>query len=132
MTKKNLTFLYLKKNAPFNCFTFFNQSISKKDRQLENQERTAHQNKLVFILKGLIFLPSPNPKTILGNGLTGTVRTAINILIPYFMNSPGIHLKSNFVNSDKTIMNWKYILRNNVKDNFAILIFLCFLYSVAL
>lgn len=81
---------------------------------------------------GLIFLPSPNPKTILGNGLTSTVRTAINILIPSFMNSPGIHLKSNFVNCDKIIMKWKSILRNNVKDNFAVLILLCFFYNATL
>lgn len=78
----------------------------------------------------LIVLSPPNPKTLLGNGLTSAVKIVISILFPNFMKSPGIHLKSNFANCDQKMMNWKHFLRNNVKDNFAVLILLCLAYSV--
>lgn len=124
--KRGTNILLFKENTPFNYSTFLNQSVLKKNKRLESLLLWKARNKHSTPEKAvLIVLPPANPKNLLGNDLTCTVKIAINILFPNFRKPPGIHLKSDFANHDQKIMNWKHFLRNNVKDNFVVLILLC-------
>lgn len=124
--KRTSNISLFKENTPFNYSTFLNQSVSKKNRQAESllvmksQEQTLHNRKSCFNSSRKPFWEMLLP----------AVKIAINILFPNFMKSPGIHLKSNFANDDQKMMNWKHFLRNNVKDNFAVLVLLFLAYSV--
>lgn len=133
MKKKISNISLFKENTPSNHSTFFIQSVSKKNEQVESllvmksQEQTLHTRKSWFNINRS---PPSKPKSLLGNHLTSAVKIAISNLFLNFMKSPGIHLKRNSGNRDPKMMNWKDFLRNKVKDNFAVLILLSLAYSV--